>query len=172
MMKKAFAIVITVLTLAAVLAGCSEPTSSYLSLECVDEKVMTLTAETAEVDAQVLTGALVVGENESIVIEPAFEGDGAVHLRFIQADGTPPEDRDAAAEADVSGVAPILVEIGPGEYYVEATVTAEVTGTAEIRTQNNDGPEQWNTAASAGVAAWAVRALIRAAARSEAVAGR
>ena len=107
----------------------------------IDEngKAATYTASKADDGDFVLSGTLIVTDDEQITIDSQLEK-GSMKFEFISSEGlddgaTAPdtEDLDAAYTANLNGTESQAVWFGAGEYMVRATVTeGGTTGTVNI----------------------------------------
>ena len=137
MMLSLTVIVLLLITAAAFTACSSGPT---LTGEMDDEgKEVTYTANKADKDDFVLSGTLIVGEDEQIVIDSELEK-GSMQFEFIKNDGMDDteevpdvEGMDATYTAYVSEIESQAVQFGAGEYMIRATVTEKgTTGEVDI----------------------------------------
>ena len=136
-MKKYIAL-LTAVVLAATMGFCLTACgTSELIMNVNDEKSMTITAETADVDAFAMVGTLDVAEGEQIVVEPALD-EGSVELEFISGEGmddveeVPDTDTEPQMVTEVSGSEMQIVGIPEGSYLVKAIVKEKATGSIEI----------------------------------------
>ena len=136
MRKKTMALSILVLAMAMLLMiSCS---GSSFSMQAVDDKTMNITAEKADEGDSVVSGSLVVGEDEQITIDTNLDK-GGVTVDFISDEGfdnseeVPDiENAEATYTTNVSGVESQTVSFGTGSYVVRATATDKANGTIEI----------------------------------------
>lgn len=133
-MRKRFALAL--LTAMLALAGCG--VKPVFGVSTNEDNTISITAEKAVKDSVGL-GYLTVGENETVVIEPSFEGGGELRIRMMAGLlGADDFADEPTWEVSFSGTEPIEQEIAPGEYTVGVTVLEKVTGTALVRTQRNE----------------------------------
>ncbi|MBE6042105.1 MAG: hypothetical protein E7220_06250 [Clostridiales bacterium] len=143
-MKKAITIVIAVLCMAFLLAGCKSELGLDMSS---DGKSCTVTVKNGAEGDYAPSGVLTFGEGQKLIMEPAFEGDGSILVSITPAsamdlgeNADPDEIQDAvngaggaALDVSLSGTDPQEFEMEPGDYYVTATVESKVTGTAQLK---------------------------------------
>ena len=94
-------------------------------------------------------GGFEVKENEKVIIEPSFKGNGEVQVELVsfaadQKAGIPELETEvteapAVLTAAVSGSEMAEYTVPAGEYMVRATVTKKCSGTILIRTEEDPG---------------------------------
>ncbi len=150
------AIVALAIATAFAMTSCGK---SELKCEANDAKNVVITAENADTDQSVSTSGFEVSEGESIVLEPALE-QGTMEIALILAEGE--ESAEELPDTDVPptyqftaiGVEPqsFKAEVS-GTFHVQVTVSETATGSVVLRTESENGPEQWKEADSLEAAA-------------------
>lgn len=140
MKKKTLFICMMILTLAlSLMVSCGGGTT--LSADVQDEGHMVFTANKAAADDFVLTGTIVVGKDQQVLIDSALDP-GAATVEFISNEGLDNEDEvpnelpaesKPAYAANVSGIESQAAFFGEGEYMVRVTITEKATGTIDLQ---------------------------------------
>ena len=135
MKKKTLILSILVLAMAMIaMVSCS---SSSMVVNTIDEKNMEITAENAAKDDFALSGSLVIGADEQLVIDSNLE-EGGLKIELIKAEEEqseeelPDVDAEATYTANVSGVESQAVSFGEGTFSVRVTATDKATGTVTV----------------------------------------
>ena len=136
MKKKLLMVSIMVLAMAMfMMTACG----GSLAGEIVDEKTMNITAENAGEGDFIMTGTLVVTEDEQITIDSQLDK-GGVKIEFIESAGDEDmeevpdyENAEATYTANVSGIESQAVSFGAGEFMVKVTAAEKgTTGTVNV----------------------------------------
>lgn len=130
-----------IMALALAATGCSSSsTTSSSSFIIADEKEGEASFENADVDSALSSGALVVGEDETLIIWPDLK-EGEI---LVQIQNSAEEDIDNPVEFDnpdlevtVSGNEPEYCELEPGEYNLKLIVKKTATGTMRMYVEGN-----------------------------------
>ena len=146
-MKRNLAVLLAAAMLAALLlTGCGG--KSVLNVSSNEDNTVSITAEQAE-KGSAGVGYLTVGENETALVETAFEKKGTVALRiFAGLLGSEDFPDTPVLETTVSGEDSVELDLEPGEYSIGVVVEQTVTGTAVIRTQPSEPAETIEPAVS------------------------
>lgn len=143
MKNKQFRIIVLVLALTLMLAGCKKTNFGIVSN---DDNTMTITAVNAPKDLFGGSGFITVTEGQKIVIDSTLNKKGEILLKFSSG---PAADMDAAAAelvSSVSGENAVLevfvkgpgtteYEIAAGDYGLYAEVISKANGTVGVSVQ-------------------------------------
>ena len=133
-MKKNLAILLSLCLLAAfVLCGCGE--KPVFGVSSNDDNSISVTAERGPKDSAGL-GYLSVGENEQVVLEAHFQGDGKIEVQMRAGVlGSESFSDEPSSITTIVGEGTESFTIEPGEYTVTVKALSKVTGTALIRVE-------------------------------------
>ena len=133
-MKKNLAILLSLCLLAAfVLCGCGE--KPVFGVSTNDDNSISVTADRGPKDSAGL-GYLSVGENEQVVLEAHFQGDGKIEVQLRAGLlGSESFQEEASAVVTIVGEGTEGFTVEPGEYTVTVKALSKVTGTALIHTE-------------------------------------
>ena len=134
MRRKLGIIVIAMLMIALMLAGCAQ---SNFGVVINEDGSVGITAENAKVDSNGMAATFTVGEGEDVLIENALD-EGSILLQFYILteelnEGNMIPEGEPDYEIEVSGTEPVTCGFGAGDFIVSATVKAKANGTVTIR---------------------------------------
>lgn len=165
-MKRFLLALTLIVAVALVMAGCGNTSEFSMGMELnPDGKGGVITVQDPDAGDCVAAGSIILGENDTVYIEPALEGDVVIRIQMFpeseaDIDDDPAllteeftdESKEIPLEIDVSGTEPIECGIAPGDYMVYATtVTGSGSGTINIHVGEQVDP--WTQAATAEEAA-------------------
>lgn len=169
MRKKLVLIPAVMLCAALILGGCGSEKLTMIVDIAEDGKSCNITADKADENGMTMSGSLIIGENDKIIITQEFEEGGELLVQFIpQSEAL--QDAEAGLselegavdasnsvlDAIVSGPDAAEYYLAAGEYYLNVTPQSKTTGTATIVVEEAEPFSAWQSAASAEEAAAAV----------------
>lgn len=154
--KKYLALVaIAALVSAMFLTACSS--SEFATVSDENGKSMIITATNAGTDSSSISGSLIVGDNDEIIIESSLE-EGSIQLDFLSGEDfddmedVPSGEVDSLLEAVVGPGETQTCEISSGEYMVKVSVLEKATGSVNVTIKEKEG-NGWSDAESTDDAA-------------------
>ena len=147
-MKKGL-LILTVVAIVALMVTACGASSSLVVLQPGDN-VTRIEVDNATKDMDG-SASIQVAEGEQIYIEPSLKG-GEMKLEFY--DSKDEDHENLLTDFVTSGTEPGVVGIGAGDFDIVAISLADgVSGEVTISAKAEEGPEQWNEAATAEEAA-------------------
>ena len=138
-MKKTLVMLVTVLAMLLVLAGCNKTVMSGEMAE--DGKSYVVTCDKASENDFMMGGSLIIEEGETIHVDSALEGDGKLAFTLIstaEGEDMSAEELEELTESEgsyefsITGNDSMECGVDPGDYYIKVVAVSKATGTCTI----------------------------------------